>query len=76
MLLLEATWSDLYLLTAFQIGVENFPDFGENSSESARMTQNLFQQFKLYNIDQGEMACIKAIVLFKSGEKKVILAKD
>uniref|UniRef100_A0A914E651 Uncharacterized protein n=1 Tax=Acrobeloides nanus TaxID=290746 RepID=A0A914E651_9BILA len=69
MLLLEATWSDLYLLTAFHIGVENFPDFGENSSESARMTQNLFQQFKLYNIDQGEMACIKAIVLFKSDVK-------
>uniref|UniRef100_A0AC34F1L7 Uncharacterized protein n=1 Tax=Panagrolaimus sp. ES5 TaxID=591445 RepID=A0AC34F1L7_9BILA len=73
-ILLENTWHELFLLSAFQwsFGMEKCPLFDDSSSNLERgneffyqLTQ-IFEHFKSATLDQAEIACLKAIILFRS----------
>uniref|UniRef100_A0A0K0DUJ3 Nuclear receptor domain-containing protein n=1 Tax=Strongyloides stercoralis TaxID=6248 RepID=A0A0K0DUJ3_STRER len=79
-LLLIANWCDLFILSALQFSssMEKFPLINETNlffendnnmskEESVGMLsiQNLFNYIKADNVDQGEFACLKTLVLFR-----------
>lgn len=82
MILLEEAWSELFLLCAIQwsLPLESCPllslpelsppSQGKSSpcATDLRLLQELFSRFKALQVDPTEFACLKAIVLFKSGE--------
>uniref|UniRef100_A0A0N4ZAI4 Nuclear receptor domain-containing protein n=1 Tax=Parastrongyloides trichosuri TaxID=131310 RepID=A0A0N4ZAI4_PARTI len=80
MALLIANWCDLFILSALQFSssVEKFSlihdtnyffegDNNKSKDETLSMLtiQNLFNIVKADNVDQGEFACMKALVLFR-----------
>ncbi|KAL3866257.1 hypothetical protein ACJMK2_043571 [Sinanodonta woodiana] len=79
-ILLEETWSDLFLLCAIQWSIpmesspllmtpESSPSAGNGKSSSGfidiRILQEVFGRFKTLQVDPGEFACLKAIALFR-----------
>ena len=86
-ILLEESWSELFLLNAVQwcLPLEHAPLFspqehsalngkGSGSSPPAgtaadvRVLNDTLLRFKTHAVDPAEFACLKAIVLFRSGE--------
>ncbi|CAD5234899.1 unnamed protein product [Bursaphelenchus xylophilus] len=67
--LLDNAWPELFLLSAFQWSMEmdKCPLF-EGTSQSALIKPliNLFELFKARSPDPAELACLKALVLFRS----------
>ena len=60
--LLEETWSDLFLLSALSMKNEHiFVNHGE-------IMENIWLNFQNFNIDAIELICLKAIVLFRFGK--------
>lgn len=77
-ILLEESWSELFVLTAAQW---NFPveeatlvpnDLSSEKKETlvdeARKLRELLAKCALLRVDHSEYACLKAIVLFKGGK--------
>ncbi|VDM48646.1 unnamed protein product [Toxocara canis] len=69
-ILLEEGWCDLFLLSVFQwsLPMEKCPLLNSSlplSANAVRYLQDLFMRIRNYNIDQGEFACLKALVLFR-----------
>lgn len=77
--LLESAASELFLLSAFQwcLGMEKCPLLEADAqnvntkSESWQAMRHLYRQFKNYALDQGEVACLKAIALFNPDARGV-----
>lgn len=80
-ILLEASWAELFILSAFQwslstnfdrskcpLFIENFDSINNKKEEIFCAIQNIYERFKTYTIDQGELICLKAIVLFRPGK--------
>ncbi len=75
--LLEENWSELYVLCAIQWSFSSskpslfqFDDFEMMSQEAVEMLKhltNLFYKFYCFQVNPAEFACMKAIVLFRSG---------
>ena len=82
MILLEEAWSELFLLCAIQwsMPMDGCPLFaipdhlpavpGSKVSpvSDMRSLQDVMARFKAVQVDPAEFACLKAIVLFKSGK--------
>lgn len=83
-ILLEEAWAELFLLNAVQwcMPLESSPLFsvsdhaagvpnGKDSQVAAdiRVLNDTLLRFKAVGVDPAEFACLKAIVLFRSGEK-------
>uniref|UniRef100_A0AC35EX02 Uncharacterized protein n=1 Tax=Panagrolaimus sp. PS1159 TaxID=55785 RepID=A0AC35EX02_9BILA len=70
-ILLENTWHELFLLSAFQwsFSMEKCPLFDgtneTNGNEFFYQLTQIFEHFKSANLDQAEIACLKAIILFR-----------
>uniref|UniRef100_A0A914ZT16 Photoreceptor-specific nuclear receptor n=1 Tax=Parascaris univalens TaxID=6257 RepID=A0A914ZT16_PARUN len=69
-ILLEEGWCDLFLLSVFQwsLPMEKCPLLTSTlplSTNGLRYLQDLFLRIRNHNIDQGEFACLKALVLFR-----------
>jgi nuclear receptor subfamily 2 group E protein 3 len=82
-ILLEEAWAELFLLNAVQwcMPLESSPLFsvsdhasgvpnGKDSQVAAdiRILNDTLLRFKAIGVDPAEFACLKAIVLFRSGE--------
>ena len=78
-ILLEETWSELFLLCSIQwsMPMESSPllaNHEQNQTKSGslyceiRVLQEIFSRFKNIQVDPGEFACLKAVSLFKPGE--------
>jgi nuclear receptor subfamily 2 group E protein 3 len=82
-ILLEEAWAELFLLNAVQwcMPLETSPLFsvsehavgvpnGKDSQVAAdvRVLNDSLLRFKAVGVDPAEFACLKAIVLFRSGE--------
>lgn len=82
-ILLEEAWAELFLLNAVQwcMPLESSPLFsvsdhasgvpnGKDSQVAAdiRILNDTLLRFKAVGVDPAEFACLKAIVLFRSGE--------
>jgi hypothetical protein len=68
MTLLMHSWSDLFVLSAFQwsMSMDKCPLFDDGDNvEVLRPMMQLFERFKQYRLDQGELTCLKAIALFR-----------
>lgn len=68
MTLLMNAWADLFMLSAFQwsLSMNQCPLFDDaDKLDIIRPMVQLFERFKTYRIDQGELTCLKAIVLFR-----------
>uniref|UniRef100_A0A0K0FJX1 Hormone receptor 51 (inferred by orthology to a D. melanogaster protein) n=1 Tax=Strongyloides venezuelensis TaxID=75913 RepID=A0A0K0FJX1_STRVS len=80
-LLLTANWCDLFILSALQFSssMDKFPlvnetnfyfendnnNLSKEENVSMLSIQSLFNLVKADNVDQGEFACLKALVLFR-----------
>ena len=86
-ILLEEAWSELFLLCAIQwsMPMEGCPLFAvpelpapppakATPLADMRTLQDVVSRFKAVQVDPAEFACLKAIVLFKSGERFVCLS--
>ncbi len=78
-ILLEESWSEIFLLCALQwsLNMEVNPlltavDYSQDKS-NLRIISELIQKFKLLNADGAEFAFLKAIVLFKSGKFFILI---
>ncbi|KAI6206850.1 hypothetical protein M3Y94_00961300 [Aphelenchoides besseyi] len=68
MSLLMSSWSDLFILSVFQwsLEMEKCPLLdGIDNVDVMRPMVQLYERFKAYGLDQGELTCLKAIVLFR-----------
>ncbi|KAI6181043.1 hypothetical protein M3Y98_00786400 [Aphelenchoides besseyi] len=68
MSLLMSSWSDLFILSVFQwsLEMEKCPLLdGIDNVDVMRPMVQLYERFKAYGLDQGELTCMKAIVLFR-----------
>ncbi|KAK0426617.1 hypothetical protein QR680_009809 [Steinernema hermaphroditum] len=67
-ILLESNWPELFLLTAIQwsLSMDNCPLALALPPEKSRNLEAAFRKAKLLEPDQGEFACLKALVLFSS----------
>lgn len=84
LLLLEEGWRELFVLSAaqFLLPVEAGPLLassglsGETSDrllpilQDIKLFQDILSKFKAICVDPTEYACLKAIVLFKTGERR------
>lgn len=82
-ILLEEAWSELFLLCAVQWSLPldscpllSLPDLcpgvqgkASYTSLDLRLLQEVFSHFKGLAVDPTEFACLKAVVLFKPGER-------
>lgn len=82
MILLEETWSEMFLLSAIQWSLPmdkcpllSLPDRSPTEQPKAILPtadlhclRDVFDRFKVLAVDPTEFACLKAIVLFKPGE--------
>lgn len=86
MILLEEAWSELFLLNAIQwcmpLDVSASPLFNINehvknghSATDVRILADTLMRFKAIHVDPAEFACLKAIVLFRSGYRCLFLQK-
>ena len=77
-LLLEESWSELFLLCSIQwclplpsptlFSSSELPDLPSSLSSSLAQLDSTLNKFRQLNIDPAEFACMKAIILFKPGE--------
>lgn len=73
-ILLEESWSEIFLLCALQwsIPMENNPFLSVNDyspdKSNLRLMNEVIMKFKMLNVDAAEFTYLKAIVLFKSGK--------
>lgn len=81
-ILLEEAWSELFLLCAIQWSLPlescpllSLPDLAPSmpckatlSGVDVRLLQEIFSRYRTLTPDPTELACLKAIVLFKPGE--------
>jgi nuclear receptor subfamily 2 group E protein 3 len=82
-ILLEEAWAELFLLNAVQwcMPLESSPLFSVSDHASGvpngkdnqiaadiRILNDTLLRFKAVGVDPAEFACLKAIVLFRSGE--------
>ena len=81
-ILLEEAWAELFLLCAIQWSMPmdvcplfGLPEHAPNSHNGKispfsdmRILQEVMTRFKVVQVDPAEFACLKAIVLFKSGQ--------
>ena len=67
--LLESGWPELFLLSAFQwsFSLDKCPLFSPSETNCDLIHQliQIFEHFKSANLDQAEIGCLKAIVLFR-----------
>ena len=67
--LLESGWPELFLLSAFQwsFSLDKCPLFvpSETNCDLIHQLIQIFEHFKSANLDQAEIGCLKAIVLFR-----------
>lgn len=82
-ILLEEAWSEMFLLCAIQwsLPMDSCPLLSISepyqtqqttanlSSVDLQVLEEVFKRFKALAVDPTEFACLKAIVLFKSGKK-------
>ena len=76
--LLEESWSELFILCAIQWclpfekpSLFTITEYDVMSSESVSLINHLalvYTRFKRFNVNPAEFACMKAILLFKSGK--------
>ena len=77
-ILLEESWSEIFLLCALQwslpMEVNPFLSVNDYSVDKSnlRLINELIMKFKVLNVDAAEFAFLKAIVLFKSGTHSFI----
>ncbi|KOB74871.1 Uncharacterized protein OBRU01_08384, partial [Operophtera brumata] len=79
-ILLEEAWSELFLLNAIQwclpldaacatlFGTEQSDQENGLSSATARRLREVLARYRAVLVDPAEFACMKAIVLFRSGK--------
>ena len=77
-LLLEESWSELFLLCSIQwssppastsiFSASQFPELPPALSQALALLHSSLHMFSQLNIDPAEFACMKAIVLFKPGQ--------
>lgn len=82
-ILLEESWSELFVLTAAQwnfpvdetalVSVDITPERREILLDKARRLRELLAKCAALRVDHSEYACLKAIVLFKPGERFVLI---
>lgn len=70
--LLAHSWSELFVLNATQCGLQLDEDsffIGKNTIQltAAKRLSDLLSRISSLNPDQTELACMKAVVLFKPG---------
>jgi hypothetical protein len=83
LILLEESWSELFLLWAvqcsasldnggplFTTALNRCQSDAENSKSTSRLLSDLLYRFKQLKLDPIEFACLKAIVLFRFGNVK------
>ncbi len=83
MILLEESWSELFLLWAIQCStsldnggplfttaLNRYQLENENGKSIYRLLNDVLYRFKQLKLDPIEFACLKAIVLFRFGRKK------
>ncbi len=83
MILLEESWSELFLLWAIQCStsldnggplfttaLNRYQVENENGKSIYRLLNDVLYRFKQLKLDPIEFACLKAIVLFRFGMKK------
>lgn len=83
-ILLEEAWSELFVLCAIQwcMPMESCPLFSTsehahninsmkacNVLSDIRILQEVMSRYKAINVDPAEFACIKAVILFKGGNR-------
>ena len=78
MTLLEESWSELFLLCSIQwsLPYDKSPIFSLPESEMVSIENiaflkhltAVFHRFKKFNVNPAEFACLKAIIIFKSGK--------
>ena len=82
LILLEESWSELFLLWAvqcsasldnggplFTTALNRYQIENENGKSVHRLLNDLLSRFKQLKLDPIEYACLKAIVLFRFGKK-------
>ncbi len=83
MILLEESWSELFLLWAIQCStsldnggplfttaLNRYQVENENGKSIYRLLNDVLYRFKQLKLDPIEFACLKAIVLFRFGTKE------
>ena len=83
LILLEESWSELFLLWAIQCStsldnggplfttaLSRYQLDNENGKSLHRLLNDILYRFKQLKLDPIEFACLKAIVLFRFGKKK------
>ena len=83
MILLEESWSELFLLWAIQCStsldnggplfttaLNRYQLENENGKSIYRLLNDILYRFKQLKLDPIEFACLKAIVLFRFGKNK------
>ncbi len=83
MILLEESWSELFLLWAIQCStsldnggplfttaLNRYQLENENGKSIYRLLNDILYRFKQLKLDPIEFACLKAIVLFRFGTKR------
>lgn len=77
---MEEAWSELFLLNAIQwcmpLDISSSPLFNINehaknghSTTDIRTLADTLMRFKAVHVDPAEFACLKAIVLFRAGNR-------
>ncbi len=72
-ILLEQTWSDMFLICALQCSLPTQPNIfltinsGTVDRKTAKLLNEIVDKFKTLNLDQNEFSYLKAILLFKPG---------
>ena len=81
--LLEESWADLFLLCAihWSVPMESSPllapEIAQNvpngkaaqAMTDVRLLQEIFNKFKVFQVDAAEFACLKAVALFRPGRR-------
>ena len=78
-LLLEESWSELFLLCSIQwclplhsstiFSLSQFPDLAPALASGLTSLNSVLDMYKELDIDPAEFACLKAIILFKPGSQ-------
>jgi len=73
LILVEESWSELFLLWIIQYSISLNPIFS-----SVKLINDIFEIFKQLKIDPIEFICLKTIILFRFGRinKMIFLLKN
>uniref|UniRef100_A0A336LLB1 CSON001310 protein n=1 Tax=Culicoides sonorensis TaxID=179676 RepID=A0A336LLB1_CULSO len=66
-LIIHEAWAELFVLTAAQWGfpIDSNMDFNNNNKQVMKNFQNAIHQYQRLRVDSKEVACLKALILFK-----------